>query len=57
MSNPEREKTIRGVRDKAAALAEELSGPDLARAKPYFNWEVCALLDEIDELRRKLRET
>lgn len=50
----ERQKTIQGVRDKAATLAEELNGRDLMEAKPYFNWEVCALLDEIDELREAL---
>ena len=51
----ERQKTIKGVRDKAAALAEELNGIKLRDARPYYNWEVCALLDHIDELQAELK--
>jgi hypothetical protein len=50
----ERGNTISSVRAKVLALAEELNGVDLAQAKVFRNWEVCALLDEIDTLRGTL---
>lgn len=53
----EREKVIRRVREKCTSAAEQTPIQDLAYLRIHTNVEVCALLDEIDELRGKTRES
>jgi hypothetical protein len=48
----ERDRTIQIVRDKCEAAAGAYPIQQLARVKIHTNVEVCALLDEIDQLKR-----
>jgi hypothetical protein len=53
----ERDKIIQGVRAKCASAAAMLPMDELARARIHTNVEVCALLDEIDQLNRIVQMT